>query len=86
MFDRYHIHVPAGIARNSLATDPTAVDTNLTTTAADVTNTSGAVTVFNTTATTGAGKALRLKFGIQVMHLTIPKNTAKPGAYSNTLT
>lgn len=81
------IHVPAGVARNSLAADPTAVDTNLTTTAADVTNTSGAVTVFSTTATTGAGKDTSVKvWDPSDVTLTIPKNTAKPGAYSNTLT
>ncbi|MDV0430783.1 WxL domain-containing protein [Lactiplantibacillus sp. DA1] len=81
------IHVPVGIARNSLATDPTAVDNNLNATVANVTNTSGAVTVFSTTATMGAGKGTSVKvWDPTEVTLTIPKNTAKPGTYANNLT
>lgn len=81
------IHVPAGTARNSLATDPTAADSNLNATVANVTNTSGAVTVFSTTAAENAGKGTSVKaWDPTDVTLTIPKNTAKPGTYTNTLT
>lgn len=81
------IHVPAGIARNSLASSSVDPDTNLDVKTADVTNTSGAVTVFSTTTTPSAGKGTSVKaWDPTDVTLTIPQNTAKPGTYTNTLT
>lgn len=81
------IGVPVGIARNSLATDPTMPDDKLVPTAAEITNTSGAVTVLTTTTATGAGKGTSVKaWDPTDVTLTIPKNTAKKGTYQNNLT
>ncbi|MBS1006346.1 WxL domain-containing protein [Levilactobacillus brevis] len=80
------IAIPAGTPRNSLANDPTIADTNLLTHAAEVNEENGAVTVFETTATTNSGKGTSVKnWNPEEVSLTIPKNTAKKGIYQNTL-
>jgi len=81
------IGIPAGIARNSLTEDPTAADPDLSATAETVDNESGAVTVFKTTSTENAGKGTSVKaWDPTDVTLTIPKKTAQPGTYKNTLT
>lgn len=81
------IGIPAGIARNSLTEDPTAPDTALNATAGTVNNESGSVLAFETTNATDSGKGTSVKtWDPTDVTLTIPKNTAKPGTYKNTLT
>lgn len=81
------IGIPAGTARNSLTENPTMADPNLSAVAGTVDNESGAVTVFETTSSEDSGKETSVKaWDPEDVTLTIPKNTAKPGAYQNTLT
>ncbi|WP_236674791.1 WxL domain-containing protein [Enterococcus sp. BWR-S5] len=82
------ISLPVGTARNSLNATPTDVDTRLTTTAVDITNTDK--TVFATTKddaspTVGKGQSTSVWTPEQVK-LMIPADTAKAGDYTNTLT
>ena len=87
------LKIPAGEGRNALADNPQAIDPNITSTGAmaipvdESEEGTGAVTVISVANQEGVGKSTSAySWESKEESLTVPKNTAKKGAYSSTIT